>query len=30
MNKNDFKENVNPSCRANVNPMQANGKAKIV
>ena len=27
-NKNDFNENVNPSCRANANPMQANGNAK--
>ncbi len=29
-NKNNFNENVKPSCSANVNPMQANGKAKIV
>ena len=29
-NKNDFNENVNPSCRANANPMQANGNAKTV
>ena len=29
-NRNNFNENVKPSCNASVNPMHANGNAKIV